>query len=388
MDKLYVKKLIKKEMLEVFDISMPSEHNFVLDNGVVAHNCSHSSGYFLITYAGLYLRHNYPLEWWAAILTNAKEKEISGKLWPHVRDLVAPPDINLSTDQMEIDYANHKIRAKLGIIRGLGAATIDPIVAGRPYKDIQDFVNREVAGPALSRKLTHVGVLDSLYPPNLSLLDKLQLFENALETRKYNLKIEKAKKEGKTVKAQEPKLGEIPEEYKNIEKDPIKNAAIKKSILPSLLVGLRDLGSNYSKCLENRDVPSKMMVSYMGREKMALDSRYRPAEHEKIFLISGEMLQQLDDQTAEEVPEDKYAAVTAFIVDTKIFDYKKNTKQALKVVMDVDGTVSEKVLWPDYFTQKLEYPKELKKGCIATIFLKKRADKGDPCSIQEIVVET
>ena len=150
--------------------------------GRYAFNKSHGISYAHITYACMFLKHYYNLEFWAAILTNAKEKEISGKLWPHVRDLVAPPDINLSSDEMEIDYANHKIRAKLGVIRGMGAATIDPIVAGRPYKDIQDFVNRDVAGPALSRKLTHVGVLDSLYPPKLGLLEKLQLFENQ-ETR-------------------------------------------------------------------------------------------------------------------------------------------------------------------------------------------------------------
>jgi DNA-directed DNA polymerase III PolC len=340
-------------------------------------NLSHSIGYGLITYAGMFLRHNYQLEWWAAVLTNAKEKEISGKLWPHVKDLVAPPDINLSTDQMEIDYANHKIRAKLGVIRGMGTTTIDPIVAGRPYKDIQDFVDRDVAGPSLSRKLIHVGVLDSLFPPKSELLQKLQMFEDAVEKRKFIIKRESLSVEKQeNMKIKEPKKGVIPEEYLNVEKDPMKNAAIKKSILPSLLVGLYDLGKNHSKCIIGLARPSRNVVS-PGKDKL------------KPLLVSGEMLQRLNETPGESLDKDQVVAATGFVVSTEIFDYKKNTKQALKVTLDCDGHVQEYVQWPDYYTQELDYPKELKKGNICTVFLKKRAGEKEakPCSILEIVIE-
>ncbi len=341
--------------------------------GRYAFNKSHGISYSYITYACMFLKHYYNLEFWAAILTNAKQKEITGKLWPYVKHLVAAPDINLSTDEMEIDYLNGKIRAKLGVIRGLGAKSIDPIVEGRPYKDIQDFVNRDVAGPALSRKLIHVGVLDSLFPPKLTLLQKLQLFEDALEIRKYSQKVEKAKKDGKLTRQTEPHKGNIPEEYLHIEEDPMKNAAIRKSILPSLLVGLYDLGRNHSKCIVNRDKPSKIMTS--------------PTTGQEVLLVTSEMFERLNEMPGEVVAEDKFVAATGFIVETEIFDYKKNTKQALKLIIDFDGLVKELVLWPNYFTGILEYPKEIKKGNIVTVFLKKRARKDDPCSIQEIVIE-
>jgi len=341
--------------------------------GRYAFNKSHAISYSFITYACMFLKHHYNLEFWAAILTNAKEKEITGKLWPHVKHLLAPPDINLSSDEMEIDYANNKIRAKLGVIRGMGSATIDPIVAGRPYKDIQDFVNRDVAGPALTRKLTHVGVLDSLFPPKLELLQKLQLFEDALEIKKFGSKTIKPKKDGTLP---EPKKGEIPEEYLVVEQNPMKNAAIKKSILPSLLVGLNDLGKNYSKCIVGEERPTRVMG-------WTDDNGFL----NKALLVTGEMLQRLNETKGEAVESDVCVAVTAFIVGSSIFEYKKGTQSALKVVLDCDGYVQEHVLWPNYFTKELTYPKELKKGNICTVFLKKRAGKDDFCSIQNIVIE-
>ena len=340
--------------------------------GNYAFNKSHGISYSYITYACMFLKHHYNLEFWAAILTNAEQKKITGKLWPHVKHLLAPPDINLSSDEMEIDYKNNKIRAKLGVIRGMAEKTIDPIVAGRPYKDIQDFVNRDVAGPSLARKLTHVGVLDSLYPPKLDMLDKMQLLEDAMEVRKYNVKVAKAAEEGELIRQTQPKQGEIPELYLVIEQDPMRNAAVKKSILPSLIVGLYDLGRHHSKCIVGKSLPSKIMTAYDGSE---------------VLLVTGEVLQRLDEMPEEAMVKDVCVAVTCFVVDTEIFDYKKNTKQALKILMDTDGYVKEHVLWPNYYTQELVYPKELKKGQICTVFMKKRAGDGKPATITEIVIE-
>ena len=194
-----------------------------------------------------------------------------------------------------------------------------------------------------------------------------------METKKFV----KAKSQGKLVKQTEPKKGVIPEDYLTIENDPMKNAAIRKSILPSLLVGLNDLGLKYSRCLSGVPSPSNRM--------MKVEDEY--GNEKKALLITGEQLQRLDEVKRGEMGTDAYVAVTAFILETSIFDYKKNTKQALKVLLDCDGYVGEKVLWPDFFNNSLNYPAELKKGNICTVFLKKRHDKDDPCSITDIVIE-
>lgn len=328
----------------------------------------HAVEYAHITFACMFLKHFYPLEWWAAILTNATEQEISGKFWPYVKELVASPDINLSTDEMVVDYANNKIRAKLGVIRGMAEATISPIVENRPYKDIQDFVDKEVAGPALSHKLIHVGVLDSLFPPKTEMIEKLRLHSQAVENKIFRDKKAKADAAGKKIRALQPKEGTVPEGYAGLH--PIVDAAMKKSVLPSMPISTFDLGANFSK------------VKVEG-----LRPAVRGMRGHATPLINGDQLQRLDDVPGDSVNEDIYVAATAYIVKSEEFAYSKNTKRALKMIIDVDGYVSEKVLWPDYESGQLEYSPSLKKGAIATIFFRKRVGKKD-MAIQGIVVES
>ena len=334
-------------------------------------NKSHSIGYAHITYACMFLKHFYPLEWWASILTNADESEITGTFWPYVKDIVLPPDINLSGDTMVVDYKNGKLRSKLGIIRGIGDATIEPIVNGRPYADIQEFVNKEVCGNSLAHKLIHVGVLDSLFPSGSSLVEKLKLYENACEIKSFNDKAAKAKAEGRKMRALQPREGNVPPEYVNLDKEPLKDAAMKKAVLPSMPLDLFGLGKKHSKAVDRKtSMPT------------ALDTRgYRS------MLINGERLKRLDEAPGEALDKDIYVASTCFIIQAKEFSYAKNTKKALKLIVDADGYISEKVLWPEYESGKLVYPPELKKGVIATVFFKKRAGKKDT-SITGVVVET
>jgi Helix-hairpin-helix motif len=368
MKKLKILSVKSIGMKPVIDIEMPSEHNFILDSGVVAHNCE----YAMITYSCMFLKHYYPLEWWASVLTNAEEQEITGKFWPYVKSVVSPPDINLSSDTMVVDYVNGKIRSKLGVIHGIGEATIGPIVAGRPYDGIQDFVNKEVAGPSLAHKLIHVGVLDSLFPASTNLLEKLKLHEDAVQNKVFRDKKDKAEKTGKNMRSTQPKEGVIPQDYVNI--PPMKDAAMRKSVLPSLPVDMHYLGRTYSKVLAHGNRYRFAVTNSRGYDTL---------------LISGEQLKRLDELAGEDVRKDVYVAATCFVVKAEEFSYpKKNpTKRALKIILDADGYVSEKVLWPDYETGELMYPEEFKKGSIATVFFRKKMGRKD-MSITQMVVET
>lgn len=330
----------------------------------------HSYEYGMVTYACMFLRHNYKLDWWAAVLTNADEKEITGKFWKFAKELIAPPDINLSSDVMVPDYKTGKLRAKLGIIRGMGDKTIEPIVTNRPYKDIQDFVDKDVAGQSMSHKLIHVGVLDSLFNPSMSLEEKLKAYENAVEIKRYKTKKAIADQEGKKIRLNQPKDGCIPENYINLH--PLKDVAMKKSVLPTMPVDLYSLGAKYSKVLDK----------YANKPKV-IDPKF----NKSVFLIDGNAVERLDKLDGTYVEKDIYVAATGYIVEAKEFDYQKGTKRALKMTVACDNYISEKVLWPDYDTGQLTYDENLKKGSIVTLFLRKRASKGGELNVTKIVVE-
>ena len=319
----------------------------------------------------MFLRHYYKLAWWSAVLTNAEQKEITGVFWPHVKHLIAPPDINISTDVMEPDYEKGLIRSKLGVIKGMAEATTDPIVASRPYKDIQDFVNKDVAGPSLSHKLIHIGVLNSLYKPSMSLEEKLKAYQDAVEIKSYNDKKTKAEKEGKKFRLIQPKPGQIPEQYLNLH--PMKDAAMKKASLPTLPIDLMSLGAKYSKIRDPQATKPKVLDLVWNKS---------------VFLVDGPAIDRLDALKLGEDEKDIYVAALCYIIECKEFSYAKGTKRALKLIVDCGGgSISEKVLWPDYTTQELVYPKELKRGSLCTIFFRKRAGKGVGMNISQIVWE-
>ena len=337
--------------------------------GRYAFNKSHAISYAFVTYACMFLRHHRKIEWWAAVATNAEEKEITGKFWNYLKPYFASPDINLSTDEMVVDYANNKIRAKLGVIRGLGDKTATPIINARPYKDINDFVQKDIATNSLTRKLIHVGVLDSLFPPQMSFLEKLKMFEDCLENRSFHEKKAIKELEGKVMKQTQPKEGRIPEEYLNLH--PMEEAAMKKAVLPSLVVGLYDLGARYSKALDER---SKMIAVNNSRGISTP-------------LISSEMLLAVAESDGMALKKDFYLAATGYINEISEFPYSNNTKKALKLNLDFDGiSLGEMVQWPDYNSGDLVYDQDTKKGSIVTVFFRKKMGKKE-MSIQEFVLE-
>jgi DNA-directed DNA polymerase III PolC len=312
-------------------------------------NKSHSVSYSLITYACMYLKFYYPLEWWTAVLSNADEKEITDKFHKHVKDILAPPDINLSTEKMVIDYATRTIRSKLTVLKGLGDATIGPIVANRPYKDIKDYVAKKVSGPGLTKKLIHVGVMDSLFPAGHTLLEKMQSFEDVTNTVEYEAKLLRG------VKAKPPKPGVVDPKYIGIH--PIADYAEKKAIFPTISLDLYEIVLRHCKEVQE------------GTETKPLTSCGRGIP---VRFVNGDATQQIDSLDPN---NDIYFATPAYILSCEEFAYAKNTKKALKMIVESDGYVVERVIWPDYDTGRLkEYP-GLVKGAICLLFLKRRPGK-------------
>jgi DNA polymerase-3 subunit alpha len=110
-------------------------------------NKSHSAAYALIAFQTAYLKANYPVEFWAALLTSeTSNQEKIVRFIAECRDrglVVLPPDINQS--QVDFSVANSEIRFGLAAIKGVGQSAIESILDARadgPFHHLFDFCER------------------------------------------------------------------------------------------------------------------------------------------------------------------------------------------------------------------------------------------------------
>lgn len=152
-------KVIKKEYVgehNVYDIGLKGPHNFMLANGIFASNCfnkSHSVAYSYITYITAYLKANYPIEFFCALMTT-RSKSLQPKDWAQkapqyvneARQLgveINAPSVNSSN--LEFTIADNEIYFGLNAIRDVGKTAARSIVTARGstmFKDIFNFVER------------------------------------------------------------------------------------------------------------------------------------------------------------------------------------------------------------------------------------------------------
>ena len=352
-------------------------------------NKSHAVSYSFISYACAFLMHHYPLEWWASVLSNASDKEIKEVFFKYVKDIVLPPDINTSTEEITIDYESGKIRDKLSMIVGLGEKVANKIIDGRPYKDLDDFVRKKVCGQVLAKKLAHVGVLDSLFgkvngeSESEKTIRKIEALEKAIKRIEFEDKIleydEKIKKssedEGAVKRLTKNRESYIKKGPKEATVDPAyvaltkkRDYLIKKSIFPTMnldLVGVLKGNSNTP-------------VLYTEKGLYAMNKWNKENR-----VVDGSTLQKIDNTN---VNQDTYFCTPGYVVSMEEFSYQNNTRKALKLMIDSSGYLSEKVIWPDYNTGELKYPESLGKGCIAYFFYSKKAGK-PYTNIMDISVE-
>jgi DNA polymerase-3 subunit alpha len=146
-----------------------------------AFNKSHSYGYGYVSYQTAWLKANYPVEYFAALLTSVKDdKEKTAVYLSECRRLgieVTVPDVNLSVADFTPLPAEHRIVFGMASVRNVGEAQVERIVAARaasgPFTDFYDFCSR-VDATALNKRtvesLIKAGAFDSLGHPRGGLL--------------------------------------------------------------------------------------------------------------------------------------------------------------------------------------------------------------------------
>src|SRR5919199_3944032 len=183
-------KIVNRQSLStqaVYDIGVEHDHNFILENGLVASNCfnkSHSTAYGYVTYQTAYLKANYPVEYMAALLTASSgsqdkvQKYIATCLNMGIK--VEQPDINRS----EIDFTpvSGKILFGLSAVRNLGQGAIECILnarnTGGAFKSMADLCDRvdlRTVNRRALEALIYSGAFDSIEPNRKQLIESLEL---------------------------------------------------------------------------------------------------------------------------------------------------------------------------------------------------------------------
>lgn len=160
----------------VYDVVMPKNHNFILENGAVVHNCS----YAIVGYNTAYLKYYYPLEFWTSELTVFSDKEEKLKLYlSFLRDKILQPSISKSHPS-DWTIEGDKIRAPLNIIKGLNTCATS-ISNNAPYTSVSDFAersNHRSVNRGVFTKLVLAGLFDDVS------LDYDQMFQEYWTARK------------------------------------------------------------------------------------------------------------------------------------------------------------------------------------------------------------
>jgi len=143
----------------------------MMDFAQYAFNKSHAAAYAFVTYQTAYLKHFYPAQYMAALLSSVLDSpEKVAKYSAEATRMgikILPPDINKSMTGFAVQSGD--IRFGLAVIKNVGVGCVDGLVAEREksglYKSYKDFAKRTVKLGVTKRVheyLIKAGAFDSL----------------------------------------------------------------------------------------------------------------------------------------------------------------------------------------------------------------------------------
>lgn len=157
--------LSKEKAEEIFEL--------IVKFGGYGFNKSHSAAYAHVSYQTAYLKHYYPAEFMAALLSSEiDDGNKRDMLVDHIADArkmnieVLPPDVNRGTADFNVQ--NNRIIFGLTAIKGLGRGAAEEIVRARQqggkFKDLYDFcerIDRRIVPKSAVEKMVMAGAFDS-----------------------------------------------------------------------------------------------------------------------------------------------------------------------------------------------------------------------------------
>ncbi|MCC2638611.1 MAG: DNA-directed polymerase PolC [Moraxellaceae bacterium] len=146
-------------------------------------NKSHSAAYALVSYQTAWLKHHYPAEFMAAVLSS--EMHNTDKIVTFVEECrqmklkIETPDVNHGSYKF-VTRDNGHIVYGLGAIKGVGEGSVESIVLAReadgPFKDLFDFTRRidlRKCNKRTLEALVRAGALDAMGPHRAAVMASL-----------------------------------------------------------------------------------------------------------------------------------------------------------------------------------------------------------------------
>ncbi len=156
-------------------------------------NKSHSAAYAVISFRTAYLKTYFPVEYMAALLTNAigQKAEDMAPFFADSRESgiqILPPDVNESDKQFTA--RDGRIRFGLAAVKNVGEGAVERLIEARakggPFRSFGDFCSRVDLGQVNARMiecLIKVGAFDSLGARRSQLLDAMNAVLEAAVAR-------------------------------------------------------------------------------------------------------------------------------------------------------------------------------------------------------------
>ena len=203
----------------------------MIDFAKYAFNKSHAAAYAVVAYQTAYLKHYYPVEFMAALMTSVIENPSKVAEYSYsCRQMgisILPPDINEGVGNFSVDGRN--IRYGLEAIKGIGRPVIEALVEEREsfgtFRNLQDFVERMVVKDAVNKRCIEnfikAGALDSLPGTRKQFMSiYLQIVEHVTQEKKYSMSGQMSlfdlvsEEDKKEYEIQLPDVGEYSKEMK------------------------------------------------------------------------------------------------------------------------------------------------------------------------------
>jgi DNA polymerase III alpha subunit len=141
----YFREVLAKKKKQEMEKYLPTIRERLLDRGWTADqaevfigvciassaysfNLAHSAAYAYNAYMCAFLKNKFPLQWWTAVLRNAKVEDIKEKNYDRaVKDILLMPHVNGPMESFEL--IDDKVHAPLYLVDGIGVKACDAIKA-------------------------------------------------------------------------------------------------------------------------------------------------------------------------------------------------------------------------------------------------------------------